>query len=89
MSDLYIENGDYFRLSNITLGYDIMRAVGNKILIQQLKIYVSLQNAITFTKYGGMDPEVGYNGDVSFGSGIDIGFYPSPRTFLIGASIVL
>lgn len=88
MSDLYIENGDYFRISNITLGYDF-KNIRTLIPIEGIRIYTSLQNAYTFTKYKGMDPEIGFNGDVdgSFGTGMDVGFYPSPRTVLFGASI--
>lgn len=86
VSDLYIENGDYFRISNITFGYDI-KNIKTLIPIQNIRIYTSVQNAYTFTKYKGMDPEVGFNGDTSFGSGIDVGFYPVPRTVLFGLNI--
>jgi len=86
VSDLYIENGDYFRISNITIGYDFKKIM-KSFPIQQLKIYASIQNAYTFTKYKGMDPEIGYNGGTSFGTGIDLGFYPTPRTVLFGTSI--
>lgn len=86
VSDLYIEDGDYFRISNITFGYDI-KNIKTLIPIQGIRIYASLQNAYTFTKYKGMDPEVGFNGDESFGSGIDVGFYPAPRTVLFGLNV--
>lgn len=86
VSDLYIEDGDYFRISNITLGYDI-KNIKTLIPIQNIRIYTSIQNAYTFTKYRGMDPEVGFNGDMSFGSGIDVGFYPAPRTVLFGLNV--
>ena len=86
VSDLYIENGDYFRISNITFGYDL-KNIKTLIPIQNIRIYTSVQNAYTFTKYKGMDPEVGFNGDTSFGSGIDVGFYPVPRTILFGLNI--
>lgn len=86
VSDLYIEDGDYFRISNITVGYDI-KNIKSLIPVQSIRVYTSLQNAYIFTKYKGMDPEIGFNGDVSFGSGIDVGFYPSPRTVMVGASI--
>lgn len=52
----------------------------------QARFYVTAQNLFTFTKYSGMDPEVGYAAD-SWASGIDLGFYPSPRTIIIGANL--
>lgn len=86
VSDLYIENGDYFRITNITLGYDLKELM-KSLPISQLRIYGTVQNPFTFTKYTGMDPEVGYNGGDSWASGIDLGYYPSARTFMIGCNI--
>jgi hypothetical protein len=56
---------------------------------QQIRIYASIQNAFTFTKYPGMDPEIGYGGDgTPWSRGVDLGFFPAPRTVLIGVNIV-
>ncbi|GBU07404.1 SusC/RagA family TonB-linked outer membrane protein [Bacteroidales bacterium] len=84
-SDLYLQDGDFLRISNITLGYDLYRIIKWK-HISQLRIYGSVQNAFTFTKYDGMDPEVGY-GTSDWVSGIDLGYYPRPRTYLMGVNI--
>ncbi|WP_461644115.1 SusC/RagA family TonB-linked outer membrane protein [Labilibaculum euxinus] len=84
-SDLYIQNGDFLRISNIALGYDFSRLTKNK-LFSQLRLYAAVQNAFTFTKYDGMDPEIGY-GTQSWVSGVDLGYYPRPRTFLIGVNL--
>ncbi len=86
ISDLYVENGDYLRISSISVGYDFIRLLKTDYL-SRLHLYFSVQNLVTFTNYSGMDPEIGYNGGVSFGSGIDLGFYPSPRTVLMGLNI--
>ncbi|MFT3751704.1 MAG: TonB-dependent receptor [Paludibacter sp.] len=86
VSDLYIENGDYFRITNITLGYNLKELV-KSLPISQMRIYGTVQNAFTFTKYSGMDPEVGYNGGDSWATGIDLGYYPSARTFMVGCNI--
>jgi hypothetical protein len=86
VSDLYIEDADYFRISNLTLGYDLKRLFKSNI-ISKLRIYGTIQNLITFTGYSGMDPEVGYNAGESWASGIDVGFYPSARTYMIGCNI--
>ena len=84
-SDLYMQDGDFLRITNITLGYDFSKLIRCK-YISQLRLYAQVQNAFTFTKYDGMDPEVGW-GDNDFGSGIDLGMYPRARTFLMGVNI--
>lgn len=86
ISDIYIENGDYVKLQNITLGYDLKLALP-QMPFAQARIYVTAQNLYTFTNYSGMDPEIGYGYDESWVSGIDLGFYPSPRTFLLGLNL--
>jgi hypothetical protein len=84
-SDLYVHDGDFLRISNITLGYDFGKLMKLKNL-SQLRIYGSVQNAFTFTKYNGMDPEIGY-GVENWVSGVDLGYYPRPRTFLVGVNL--
>lgn len=84
-SDLYLQDGDYLRISNITLGYDFAKLIKLK-AISQARLYVQVQNAFTFTKYDGMDPEIGY-GTSDWVSGIDLGYYPRPRTFLVGVNL--
>jgi outer membrane receptor protein involved in Fe transport len=85
VADVYIEDADYLRISNLTLGYDLTQ--GLKVLpVEELRLYVSVRNLFTFTKYSGMDPEVGY-GPNSWASGIDLGLYPVARTFLVGMNV--
>lgn len=84
-SDLYIQDGDYLRISNITIGYDFAKLINLK-AISQARLYFQVQNAFTFTKYDGMDPEIGY-GTSDWVSGIDLGYYPRPRTFLVGVNL--
>ena len=62
-SDLYNHDGDFVRISNITLGYEFCKSFKIK-HISKTRIYAQVQNAFTFTKYNGMDPEVG-TGDAS------------------------
>jgi TonB-linked SusC/RagA family outer membrane protein len=85
LSDIFLEDGDYLRLQNITLGYDF-KQLFKTIPLGQLRLYVTAQNLWTFTGYSGMDPEVGYGGS-GWGSGVDLGFYPQPRTWLVGVNI--
>ncbi|WP_210487600.1 SusC/RagA family TonB-linked outer membrane protein [Rufibacter aurantiacus] len=83
-SDLYIHDGDFLRISNISLGYDFGKLI-NKSYLRQVRVYASVQNLFTFTKYEGMDPEIGYSN--GFASGVDLGYYPRPRTVLVGTNI--
>jgi TonB-linked SusC/RagA family outer membrane protein len=84
-SDLYLQKGDFLRISNITLGYDFSRLIKWNYL-SQLRVYAQAQNAFTFTKYDGMDPEIGY-GTSGWVSGIDLGYYPRPKIFLVGVNV--
>ena len=87
VSTLYMEDADYFRIQNITLGYDFSR-IWKSGPFSLLRLYVQAQNLYTFTKYSGVDPEIGSSGGKdSWARGIDVGLYPQARTFIVGASI--
>ena len=86
-SDIFIQDADYLKIRNITFGYDLKRAI-KKLPFQMLRLFVTGQNLFTFTKYDGMDPEVGSGAPgYSWSSGIDTGFYPSPKVYMAGISI--
>ena len=87
VSTRYMEDADYFKIKTITLGYDF-KHLWKGCPFQQLRFYVQAQNLYTFTKYTGLDPEVGNSaGGNGWASGIDLGLYPPSRTYLVGASI--
>jgi hypothetical protein len=87
ISDIYIENASYFRLQNISLGYDFNRIWKNS-PFQQLRLYIQAQNLFTITGYKGMDPENGNSiANESWVTGVDVGNYPQPRTYLVGVNI--
>ena len=87
VSTRYMEDADYFKIKTVTLGYDF-KNLWKSCPFQQLRLYVQAQNLYTFTKYTGLDPEVGNNaGGNGWASGIDLGLYPPSRTYLVGASI--
>ncbi len=87
VSTLYMEDADYFRIQNITLGYDFSK-LWKSGPFSLLRLYVQAQNLYTFTGYSGVDPEIGSSGGTdSWARGIDVGLYPSARTFIVGASI--
>jgi len=83
ISDLYLYNSDFARISNVTIGYDFSKYLKNINYISSLKLYLTGKNLFTFTKYNGLDPEVGY-GPTPWSSGIDLGLYPTARTLLLG-----
>lgn len=93
-SDLYVYDADFMKIRNISLGYDFMRLFKNSPL-EQFRLYVAATNLLTITRYNGFDPEVGYgsyygsDGKLkdAYASGIDIGFYPSARTYLVGLNV--
>lgn len=86
VSDIYIEDADFVRIQNLTVGYDFKKLFP-RMPLQQARVYIQAQNLYTFTGYSGMDPEVGYGADASWVSGIDLGSYPQPRTILIGINL--
>lgn len=91
-SDLYLQDGDYIRLQNLTMGYDFKKLISLKGL-SKMRLYFQVQNLFTLTKYDGMDPEIGsFNGtdgnsSDSWVSGVDMGYYPHPRTFIVGLNL--
>jgi TonB-linked SusC/RagA family outer membrane protein len=93
-SDLYVKDAGYLKIKSINLGYDF-KTLFKGLPLQQLRVYISAANLLTITKYDGMDPEVGYGSSYdssgklvdAYASGIDLGFYPSARTYLIGANV--
>lgn len=88
VSDIYVEDADYLRIQNVTIGYDFKK-LWKSCSLQQIRLYFSAQNLFTFTGYKGMDPEIGANGGTNdaWASGIDLGYYPAPRTYMVGVNI--
>jgi TonB-linked SusC/RagA family outer membrane protein len=86
ISDRYIENGSYLRIQNISLGYNLPKSIISKARLANAKVYISVQNLYTFTKYKGYDPELGaFNNNVT-NMNIDYGHYPNPRTITVGGN---
>ena len=86
VSDLLVQDGSYFRLSNITLGYDFKQFIRNDV-ISRCRLYVAARNLATLTKYRGADPELNYSAGESWMQGIDLGSYPTAKTFLVGINL--
>jgi TonB-linked SusC/RagA family outer membrane protein len=97
-SSIYVENGSYLRLRNVTLGYTLPVAVSQKMTLSRVRLYFAAQNLFTITKYSGLDPEIGQptgtdpnNNNASSNnataSGVDVGTYPSSRFFTFGLNV--
>jgi TonB-linked SusC/RagA family outer membrane protein len=91
-SNFYVENGSYARLRNLQLGYTFPKAIATATHTSSLRLYVSAQNLFTITNYSGVDPEIGNGRSYTDASsalnrGVDLGNYPTARTYLVGANI--
>ena len=84
-SDYFVEDASYLRIQNIQLGYTLNPKVSELAKITKLRFYAGVNNLYTFTKYKGFDP--GASNGNPIGGGIDYGFYPIPRTYLLGLNI--
>jgi TonB-linked SusC/RagA family outer membrane protein len=91
VSTLGIQDGSFLRLNTLTLGYTFPAALTKKVYISRLRFYGSIYNALTFTKYEGLDPEVNTNtsqGGAQYPTiGLDWGAYPRARSFTFGLNI--
>ncbi len=84
-SDRYIEDGSYFRVKNIQLGYTLPQSVYDQTGLSSVRLYAQVKNAFTFTDYSGYDPEISAG---SFSdTGIDRGTYPIPRIWAMGVNV--
>lgn len=84
-SDLYIKDGSYLRLKNIQLGYTLPKTLISEDLVRNFRVFVSVENLLTFTKYDGFEPEIASGNYTTIG--VDKGIYPQSRTISFGANI--
>ena len=85
-SDAWVKNGDFLKISNIQIGYTLPKSISSKVLLQNARIYLAVQNVCCisgYNKYG--DPECG-QGSVLY-TGLDTGRYPMPRTYAFGVNV--
>ena len=87
MSDRFIEDGSYLRIKTLQLGYTLPQSIMSRAHISKLRIYLNAQNAFTFTKYTGLDPEIGTGQSGSLDLGVDRAFYPQARLFSLGLNL--
>ncbi|RZK52047.1 MAG: TonB-dependent receptor [Pedobacter sp.] len=82
VSSLFIEDGSYFRIKTLQVGYSLPKSLVSKAGLNKLRFYVMANNLLTLTKYTGYDPEIGGGS-----YGVDRGFYPQARTFFAGLNV--
>jgi hypothetical protein len=91
VSSLGIQDGSFLRLNTVTLGYSLPKNVVGKIGINKVRVYGTIYNALTFTKYPGLDPEVNANTSLNNAQyptvGLDWGAYPRARSYTFGVNI--
>ncbi|MEO7426108.1 MAG: TonB-dependent receptor [Fibrobacteria bacterium] len=93
ISDRFVEDGSFLRIKSLQLGYSLGSSLLEKAHIERCRVYVGVENLFTFTKYSGLDPEVGLGEargetkNTSLTMGVDRGTYPQARTFLVGLNL--
>jgi len=86
MSDRFLESASYLRLQNVRIGYNLPARWAKYIKMSHLKVFASGQNLYVFTKYSGLDPEVGSLDQNPTLQNIDYGRYPTPRVVTVGVN---
>lgn len=86
VTSFLIENGSYFRIKNLEIGYTLPRKASKKIGLNNLRVYLNSENLLTVTSYSGLDPEVRNTNDKNFGVD-NISRMPLPRIFSAGVNI--
>lgn len=85
ISDWLVEDGSYLRIKSVQLGYNFPQQTLTKIKLQKLRIWAGGYNLFTFTKYKGLDPEIGSGSPLSMG--VDQGYYPAAKSFMFGINV--
>ena len=84
-SDFYVEDASFVRIQNIQLGYSLPKETLEDFGLSKVRLYASVNNAFTFTEYKGFDPAASTG--QALGGGIDSGFYPTVRQYILGLNI--
>lgn len=87
ISTRYIEDATFMRIKTVSIGYSVPSKVLKKIKIKKARVYFRVQNAYTFSKYLGHDPEIGSFDQSPLTTRIDNGNYPQPRTYAVGVNL--
>ena len=95
-TDRWLEDGSYFRLKTLDIGYSLPKGLLKKVKLENVRIYTSMENLFTLSKYSGYSPNLGESGSIDIGvgynvfsRGVDQGRYPLPRTISFGIQVSL
>lgn len=83
----FMEDGSYLRLKNISIGYTLPKALLDKVHLSNVRVYVSGQNVLTFTKYTGLDPEMTGTASTNLTQGIEFFTMPQPKVYMAGINL--
>lgn len=86
-SNRYVEDGSYFRLKTIQLGYTLPESISKKVFLSKARFYISADNLFTITNYSGFNPEIADLYGNPLNAGVDMATYPTPRVFTIGCNL--
>jgi hypothetical protein len=86
-SSVWIEDGSFVKLKNISIGYTLPTSLLSKYSISKIRVYVSAQNLFFITNYTGLDPEIGIQNANATQNGVDNGAYPSSKFFTFGLNV--
>lgn len=87
LSSFYLQDGSFLRMTNVLLGYNLPQALAEKMKIAGVRIYASVENPFTITKYKGYNPEPDYNQRGNLTPGVDYGLYPLVRGYNLGLKV--
>ncbi|NJM14605.1 MAG: hypothetical protein HC896_03790 [Bacteroidales bacterium] len=87
VSDFFVEDGSFLRIKNVQLGYTLSQNILNALKAKKLRVYVAAHNLHTFTRYSGLDPEIGQGQDGVLDIGVDRGAYPQARSYSLGVNL--
>lgn len=85
ISDWLVEDGSYLRIKSIQLGYSLPSATLDRLQLKGLRIWTGAYNLFTFTKYSGLDPEIGSSSPLNMG--VDQGYYPIAKSWMLGLNL--
>ncbi len=82
-----VEKGDFMRIRNISVGYNLPKTMLDKVKISNFRVYAQVQNAALLTKYNGIDPEISTNGNSNTAPGVDRNSVGQARTITLGINV--
>ncbi len=87
LSDFYLQDGSFLRMTNIALGYNLPKSLAEKLTLSGVRVYATVDNPFTISKYKGYNPEPDYNQRGNLTPGVDYGLYPLVRSYNLGVKV--